>query len=139
VESRQVREVKKLEAEGSRLMAEQKDDSSDRAGIALARWDARTRIVVRRLLSEDIIAEHQRDPRGHHSDTLKRVLDYLRRSNVLTPYVVICTKPFREWRVARLSGARGQPPLFVDEQAFQSEAEAIHALFLKRVDEVKQN
>jgi branched-chain amino acid transport system permease protein len=119
-------------------MAEQVDDFSDRAEIALARWDARTRAAVRRLLNKDVIAEHQSDPRGHHSDTLKRVLDYMRRSSLLTPYVLICTEPFRGWRIARLSGVRGQPPLFVDERTFNSEAEAIHAVFLKRVDEIMQ-
>jgi branched-chain amino acid transport system permease protein len=110
----------------------------DRAVIALDRWDARTRAAVRRLLSAETIAEHQRGPRGQHSDTLKRVLDYLRRSSALTPFVVICTQPFREWRLARLSGIRGEAPAFVDEQTFKSEAEAIHALFVKRVDEIMQ-
>jgi len=119
-------------------MVDQIDDFTDRAEIALARWDARARAAVRRLLTSDVIAEHQRDPRGHHTDTLKRVLDYFRRSSALTPYVVICTKPFWEWRVARLSGVRGQPPVFIDEQTFKSEAEAIHAVFLKRVGEVMQ-
>ena len=117
-------------------MPDQTGYLNDRSGIALARWDARTRAAVRRLLSTEVIAEHQRDPRGHHSDTLKRILDYFRRSSVLTPYVVICSEPFREWRVARLSGVRGQAPVFVDEQTFKSETEAIHAVFLKRVAEI---
>jgi len=119
-------------------MADQMDYFTDHAGITLARWDARTREAVRCLLNADLIAEHQRDPRGHHSDTLERVLGYFRRSSKLTPYVVICTEPFREWRVARLSGVRGQPPVFVDEQRFNSEAKAIHAVFLRRVDEIMQ-
>jgi branched-chain amino acid transport system permease protein len=90
-------------------------------------------------LSEALIAEHQRDPRGQHSDTLERVLDYFRRSSALTPYVLVCTEPFRQWRLARLTGTRGQPPQFVDEQTFESEAEAMHALFLKRVEEIGQS
>src|SRR5262245_1134864 len=118
-------------------MAGQPDHVNDRTVIAVARCDARTRAAVRGLLGADLIAEHQRDPRGHHSDVLRRVLDYFRRSSMLTPYVVICTQPFREWRIARLSGIRGQPPVFVDEQPFKSEAEAAHALFLKRVDEIR--
>jgi hypothetical protein len=69
------------------------------------------------------------DPRGLHSDTLQRVLNYFRRSSGLSPYVVICTQPFREWRVARLTGVRGQAPVFVDEQRFSSEADAMHAVF----------
>ncbi|MBV8773013.1 MAG: hypothetical protein JO166_11910, partial [Deltaproteobacteria bacterium] len=81
-------------------MADEIDPCRDRAELALERWDVHSRAAVRRILSADVIEEHRRDPRGHHSDTLKRVLDYFRRSSRLTPYVVICTKPFREWRVA---------------------------------------
>jgi branched-chain amino acid transport system permease protein len=120
-------------------MPDQVDDLADRAEIALARWDARTRAAVRPLLTSELIAEHQRDPRGHHSDTLERVLAYMRQSSLLTAYAVICTEPFREWRVARLSSVRGQPPVFVDEQRYNSEAETIHAIFLKRVDEITRD
>ncbi len=116
-------------------MADQINDFADRDPLALARWDIRTRTAIRSLLTNELIAEHRSDPRGHHSDTLKRVLNYFRRSGALTPYVVICAQPFREWRVARLTGVRGHGPVLVDEQTFNSEAEAMHAVFLKRVDE----
>src|SRR5215469_16369503 len=47
-------------------MADLTEDFRDRTVIALERWDARTRAAVRRLLSVETIAEHQRSPRGHH-------------------------------------------------------------------------
>jgi hypothetical protein len=53
--------------------------------------------------------------------------------------VIVCTEPFREWRVARLSGARGIPPSFVDERKFNSEAQAMHAVFLLRVEELARD
>jgi branched-chain amino acid transport system permease protein len=112
---------------------------TDRDAIAVARWDQRTRLAIRSLLNDQLIDEHRRDPRGLHSDTLKRVLNYLRRSSALTPYVVICTQPFREWRVARLTGVSGQAPIFVDEQRFNSEAGAMHAVFLLRVQEIMRD
>ena len=108
----------------------------DRNAIVLARFDSRIRAAIRPLLTKKVIAEHKRDPLGDHSDALKRVLNYFRRSTTLTPYVLICTKPFCEWRVARLSGERGKAPGFIDVLTFDSEAKAMHAVFLKRVVEL---
>jgi|SRR6516165_546694 branched-chain amino acid transport system permease protein len=113
--------------------------SIDRSAIALARFEARTRAAIRPLLTKKVIAEHKRNPLGDHGDALKRVLNYFRRSTTLTLYVLVCTKPFREWRLARLSGERGKAPTFIDGPAYNSEAQAMHALFLKRVEEVMRD
>jgi branched-chain amino acid transport system permease protein len=109
---------------------------TDRSEIALTRFDVRTRAAIRPLLTKKLIAEHKRNPLGEHSDGLKRVLNYLRRSTTLTPFVVVCTKPFREWRLAQLSGERGKAPAFIDAPNYDSEAKAMHALFLRRVEEL---
>ena len=94
-------------------MPSQVYELTDRAAIALARWDARTRKSIRNLLSPEVIAEHEDNPRGHHGDRLEGVLDYFRRSSTLTP--------------------RAGP----DERVFYSEADPIRAVaFLKRVDEM---
>jgi branched-chain amino acid transport system permease protein len=112
---------------------------TDRDSVVLARWERRMRLAICDLLTGQVIAEHQRDPRGDHSDTLKRVLNYFRRSSTLTPYAVICTQPYRQWRVAQLSGVRGHGPVLDDDRTFTSEADAMHAVFLKRVDEVMRD
>ena len=109
---------------------------ADRNAIAVARFDSRVRAAVRPLLTKKVIAEHKRNPLGDHSDGLKRVLNYFRRSTTLTPYVLFCTKPFCEWRVARLSGERGKAPGFIDALTYDSEEKAMHAVFLKRVEEL---
>ena len=97
------------------------------------------RAALRPLLTKKIIGEHRRDPTGQHGDTLKRVLNYCRRAPGLPPYVIVCTRPLREWRVARLSGVRGLPPRFVDERKFGSAAKAMHAVFLLRIDEIARD
>lgn len=110
--------------------------TADRNQIALAMWDQRMRAVLRPLITKKVIAEHKRDPLGRHSDALSRVLNYIRRR---TPYgrcVVVCTRPFKQWRVARLPGVRGQPPVFADDKTYNSEAKAMHALFLMRIEEL---
>jgi hypothetical protein len=121
------------------VVADQGEVSADRGVFVHALWDKRTRAAIRPLLTQKVISEHRRDPFGHHSDTLKRVLNYFRRTTALTPYAVICTRPFREWRLARLSGLPTIGPAFVNERKFTSEAKAVHALFLLRVDEAKRD
>jgi branched-chain amino acid transport system permease protein len=109
----------------------------DRNVLVLERWDARIRQALRPLITDELIAEHERDPLGDHSDALKRVLNYFRRA---TPkdgkYLVVCTEPFRRWHIARLSGVRGRAPVSVDERNFESEREAMHAVFLRRVGDL---
>jgi branched-chain amino acid transport system permease protein len=110
---------------------------ADRSEIALELWERRMRAAVRPLLTKRLIAEHKRDPAGFHSDALKRVLNYFRRSARLGNYVVVCTRPFKEWRVARLEP--GRAPIFIDERTFNTASKAAHALFLLRVDEAMRD
>jgi hypothetical protein len=50
-------------------------------------------------------------------------------------YVVICTKPDKEWRIGRLTGVRGQPPQFVNENVYTDENDIQHDIFLLRLDQ----
>jgi branched-chain amino acid transport system permease protein len=116
-------------------MADTDSAPADRSKIAFARWDQRMRESLRPLLTRKIIAEHKRDPVGIHSDALDRVLNYFRRPNMLERHVIVCTRPFKRWRVARMTGASGQGPLFADERTYNSEAKAAHAVFLMHVEQ----
>ena len=107
---------------------------SDKSAVAFRRFDERTRDAIRLLITKKVIAEHKRTPLGDHSDALARVLNYLRRGPSTTALVIVCTKPFQQWRIARLSGERGKAPTFIDDQVYKSEAKAMHALFLKRIE-----
>src|SRR5277367_1139263 len=95
-----------------------------------ARWDARIRkslraLITEALITEALIAEHRRQPRGQHGDALARVLNYFRRAPLTRKYVVLCTVPHVEWKIAELSGRRGDPPRVIDDRSFTSEAEAL--------------
>jgi branched-chain amino acid transport system permease protein len=120
-------------------MADTDSSPADRDKIALARWDKRMRESLRPLLTKKIIAEHKRDPVGIHSDALDRVLNYFRRPNLLDQYVIVCTRSFKQWRVARMTGVPSQAPAFVDERAYNSEAKAAHAVFLLRVEQTMRD
>lgn len=120
-------------------MADTASAPADRNQIAFASWDKRMRESLRPLLTKKIIAEHKRDPVGIHSDALDRVLNYFRRPNLLDHYVIVCTRPFKQWRVARMTEFPGQGPVFVDERSYNSEAKAAHAVFLMRVEQTMRD
>jgi hypothetical protein len=50
-------------------------------------------------------------------------------------FVIVCTKPEREWRIARLSGVRGVPPKFIDDRVFTDEQAAQAEIFTLRLEQ----
>jgi len=48
-------------------------------------------------------------PVGHHSAGLQRILNVFRGEPLAGKHVLVCTKPHREWQLARLTGVRGKP------------------------------
>ena len=110
--------------------------SVDRGEIVFRRWHERSCKAIRPLITRKLIAEHKCAPLGEHSDSLKRVLNLLRRTAPSGKLVLVCTKPFKQWGIAKLSGLPGQGPIFVDDRVFNTEAKAMHAVFLLRLDEL---
>jgi branched-chain amino acid transport system permease protein len=120
-------------------MADTDGASADRNQIAFARWDKRMRESLRPLLTRKVIAEHKRDPVGIHSDALDRVLNYFRRPNLLDRYAIVCARPFKQWRIARITSVPGQGPIFIDQRTYNSEAKAAHAVFLMHVEQTMRD
>lgn len=79
---------------------------------------------------------------GIHEDfLLNRVLIRMRAMNPgdgKGKLVVICTEPDKSWRIARLSGVRGVPPVFVDDKIYDNEQDPQHDIFLMRLDEIDE-
>lgn len=76
---------------------------------------------------------------GIHEDLLlNRVLLRMRALPARNKLVVICTRIEKQWRIARLAGVRGVPPVFVDERVFDDEQMVQHAVFLLRLDEMDE-
>jgi hypothetical protein len=100
-------------------------------------FDAKLRKRITALITDDLIAEHERQPLGQHSDTLERVLAYFRRQPVAGKYMIVATRPWEEYRIAVLSGRRGEPARLLDDEAFPSEEAAMHGVFLRRVRELR--
>ena len=76
---------------------------------------------------------------GIHEDfQLNRVLLRMRGQPAKNKLVVICTKVEKEWRIGRLSGIRGVPPVFVSDKVYNNEQDPQHDIFLRRLDELPE-
>ncbi len=109
----------------------------DRQLEVYERFDQGAQERVLALLTDDVIAEHSVSPAGPHSDALQRVLRYLRRAPVRGKYVIVAVRPWQEYRLGRLTGVRGEAPVVLDEGPYATEQEAMHAVFLRRVADLR--
>jgi hypothetical protein len=64
--------------------------------------------------------EFRRNPVGHHSAGLQRILNVFRGEPLQDKYVLVCTKPHEEWCLARLSGVRGKAVSMVAGKSYRS-------------------
>ena len=109
----------------------------DRDQQVYEHFDAKLRERIRALITDELIAEHERGPLGQHSDTLERVLAYFRQQPVEGKYLIVATKPWEEYRIAALTGRRGEPARLVDDEVFPTEEAAMHGVFLRRVRDLR--
>src|SRR5438067_2317527 len=111
---------------------------ADRQLQLYAIWDAEMRTRLRPLATDDVIAEHARNPLGQHSEPLARLLNYFRRVPQAGKYVIVSTRPHQEWQIALLSGRRGVAPTPIPGAVFASWEAAIHAVFVRRVEDLQR-
>ena len=120
-------------------MPEEATAIRDKQTIFMRRFDNWQREELKRLISDELIDEHQRTNGQRRSDPLERVLTYFRRAAVADKYAVLAVKPFAEYRLVAMSGRRGVPPRAVDDKVYTTPDEAVHAVFLKRVQDLMES
>jgi branched-chain amino acid transport system permease protein len=124
---------------GGEVMPEEATEIADKQAIYLRRFNARLRADLKRLITDELIKEHRTTFGKRRSDALERVLTYFRGAAAADKYAVLAVKPFAEYRIVALSGRRGVPPRAVDDQIFTSAEDALHGVFLKRVQELMES
>lgn len=82
----------------------------------------------RRRLVEEFLA----NPIGHHSPDLQHILLLLRGEPANGKYALVCTEPYREWTLARLSGETGKRTTLLKDHVYTSIADAERAVFRLR-------
>lgn len=92
---------------------------------------------VRALIDDALIEEHRLAPRGPHSDRLARVLRFFRSQPIPGKLIVIEEIPWQRYRIGVLTGIPGRAATPLDD-SYASYDEALHAIFLRRVDELRR-
>lgn len=107
--------------------------SPDRQHQVYAMFNARLRADIRRLVTPALIEEHRQAPLGPYSDALGRVVNFFRRP---PHYGLYSPVPMRQWQIIALPITPGSDPTPLDEVRYASEADAIHAVFLRHIAEL---
>jgi branched-chain amino acid transport system permease protein len=92
---------------------------------------------IRALITDDLIEEHRRSPRGHHSDALDRVLRFFRVAPIPGKEIVLESVPFERYHVGVMTGVPGRPAEVLPE-TYGSYEETLHAIFLRRVTRLRE-
>jgi len=115
-------------------MADTTAPPADRQLTVLARFDAGLRRHIISLLNDELIEEHRQKPLGQHSDSLDRVLNYLRRPPLFGLY---SRAACREYQVIALPVTPGSLPEPIDTTVYHDQNEALHAVFLRHVEALR--
>ncbi|MFO1037097.1 MAG: hypothetical protein U1E45_09660 [Geminicoccaceae bacterium] len=83
-----------------------------------------------------LVDEFRRQPYGgRYSPDLQRILNLMRSAPMEGKYILLCTRPFAEWKLARHHGRKKPIEVFHD-QVFHSREEAEWAVFRLRWKEL---
>lgn len=101
-------------------------------GVVAARFHDRMRVDLRPTLTPELVAEHERQPFGQHSDALRRVLTYL-GSFAIPGKLIVEYDGDERFYVSRfittLAGLRTERVA----GPYPTVGAAVHAVFLRRV------
>ena len=124
---------------GGEAMPEEATEIRDKDQIYFCRFDKRLREDLKKMVTPELIEEHRVKPLGQHSDSLERVLNYFRRAGGENKYVLYEISPGIEYKVVATTGIRGLLPRDVDDVVYTDKNEALHAVFLKRVQDLMES
>lgn len=119
------------------FLPEEGPEIHDKGIIAEREFEKHLRSQLRTWVTPEIIKEHALKPLGQHSDHLERILTYFRKQPLANKYVVYCEIPFAVYRIVALSGMPGVPPRLIDDKKYPSLDAAYHAVFLRRISDLK--
>ena len=142
---REMRAKRRSERRASRstrhgeVLPEEAPDIRDKSSIYQRRFDNAQREHLKALITDDLIEEHRRNPTGLHSENLERVMLYFRKRDLTGKYCVYAIEPFKKYRIVALSGLPGVPPRVVDDRIYSTIDDAYHAVFLRRVNDLRSS
>lgn len=111
------------------------NDYRDKTADWLALFAEKRRQALATRVTPALLREHAEDPRGGdtpHGFDLQDVLNYVHGMPIDGKPFAYAEVPYRRYRLGVMH-ARGAAPTFPDERVFDSEREAVHAVFLERL------
>jgi N,N-dimethylformamidase len=81
--------------------------------------------------NQQLIDEFRKNPIGHHSPGLQRLLNKMRGASMVDKFCLVTVKPNREWQLAKTSGVPGKPIKLLDKR-FSSMYDAEWYVFRQR-------
>ncbi len=121
---------------GGEPLPEEATEIRDKDQIYYRRFDKNLREHLKTLVTPELIEEHRVKPLGQHSDHLERVLNYFRAAGGENKYVLYEMKANREYKIIVTTGKKGVPPREADGVVYTDKNEALHAVFVKRVQDL---
>lgn len=86
--------------------------------------------------SAELASQFKAAPFGPYSADLQKLLQLLRWGFVRGRTIIICTVPYREWRLGRMGPQRGLKVEIDDKAVFTDYGDAVWACFQARWQEV---
>lgn len=83
-----------------------------------------------------LASEFKAAPFGPYSADLQKTLQLLRWGFARGRTIIVCTKPYAEWRLGRMGPVRGMKVEIEDSQVFTDYGAAVWACFRARWQEV---
>lgn len=100
-------------------------------------FDRMTRRYLLSILSDDLIDEHRRGNLGHVSEPLARLLAWCQRRPLAEQYAVKAEAD-GTFKLIRLAGRRGQPPVYLSDERFATLQAARHGAFLRHISDLTE-
>ncbi len=95
------------------------------------------RAQLAELVNDHLIEEHRLRPRGSaakpHSRELQEVLNYMRHAPAVGKSFAYAVEPYKKYVVGVMT-ARGLPAEISEQSVYETEDEAVHAVFLERLE-----
>lgn len=124
---------------GGEALPEEATETEDKDQLYHRRFDKMQRDYLKKLVCDEVIAEHRAKPLGQHSEALERLLLYFRRAPLEDKYALHRAGPNGPYKIVAFSGSRGTSPRIVEDKEYATIEEAYHGVFMRRVHDLLES
>lgn len=124
---------------GGEALPEEATEIDDKDQLYHRRFDKMQRDYLKRLVCDEVIAEHRAKPLGQHSEALERLLLHFRRAPQEDKYALHRAGPGGPYKIVAFAGVRGTSPRIVEDKEYATLEEAYHGVFMRRVHDLMES